>query len=130
MRTADPEAIVGAYVDAFNAESLEALVATLSADIEIASRRGPVVGRDAARRWARRHVSGGLRQRLVLDGVQARGTDAVAFLRRQWLWIEDGEVADEEELAVVVSLDADGLIIRWHPFDDRSKALAAAGLDG
>jgi hypothetical protein len=72
MRTADPEAIVGAYVDAFNAENLEALVATLSADIEIASRRGPVVGRDAARRWARRHVSGGLRQRLVLDGVRAR----------------------------------------------------------
>ena len=129
MRTPDPEAIVGAYVDAFNSENLEALVATLSEDVEIASKRGPLVGRDAVRRWARRRAYGSLSQRLVLDGVRAEGRDAVAFLRRQWLWIENGELADEEELAVVVGLDADGLIARWHPFDDRSKALAAAGLD-
>lgn len=130
MRELDAEAIVDAFIDAFNAENLDALVAALSDRVEIHGRRGIVVGRERAREWATRRPSGELRQRLVLDGVRAGGGRAsVALVRRQWVWVEDGEVADEERLAVVVALDDDGLIVEWRPYDDRDAALAAAGLD-
>ena len=86
-------------------------------------------GRDEAREWATRKPFGTLDQRLVLDGVRTDGHPCVALVRRQWLWRESGEVADEEELGVLVSL-VDGLIARWQPFDDRDEALRAAGLEG
>jgi hypothetical protein len=130
MREGDPEAIVDAFIDAFNAENLDAMAAALSEKVEIHGRRGVAIGRARARQWATRRPSGSLRQRLVLDGVHhGRGRTAVAFVRRQWLWKEDGQVADEQQLAVVVALDVQGLIARWQPFDDRASALAAAGLD-
>lgn len=130
MRERDPEAVVDAFIDAFNAENLDAVTAALSEDVEIHARRGLVVGRARAREWATRLPSGRLTQRLMLDGVRrGEAATAVALVRRQWLWSEDGGVADEEELGVLVSLDDDGLIALWHPFDDRAEALAAAGLD-
>jgi hypothetical protein len=128
MRKRDPEAVAGAFVDAFNAENLDAMVAVLSESVEIQGGRGSVRGRDAAREWATRRPSGELRQRLLLDEVRTEGAVPVAELRRQWLWAETGEVADEQRLGVLVELDDEGLIRRWQPFDDPAEALAAAGL--
>jgi nuclear transport factor 2 (NTF2) superfamily protein len=116
------------FVDAFNAEDLDALAGAVSESIEIQGRRGLVRGREEAREWATRRPSGELRQRLVVDRVRGDGHPPVALLRRQWLWSEDGGIADEEEVAVLVTLDADGLICRWQPFEDPAEALAAAGL--
>ena len=132
MRKRDPEAVAGAFIDAFNAENLDAMVAVLSESVEIRGRRGSVRGRDAAREWATRRPSGELRQRLLLDEVRTEGAVAVAELRRQWLWVETGEVADEERFGVLFTLDSDGLIGRWQAFDDLADALAAAerGKDG
>ncbi len=45
------------FVDAFNEEALDALVATLTEDVEIQGSRGPVKGREAAREWATRKPS-------------------------------------------------------------------------
>jgi hypothetical protein len=116
------------FVDAFNDEDLDGLADAVSESIEIQGRRGLVRGREEAREWATRRPSGELHQRLVVDRVREDGHPPVALLRRQWLWSEDGEIADEEEVAVLVTLDADGLICRWQPFEDRAEALAAAGL--
>ena len=120
---------VAAFVDAFNAEDLDALAAAVSPAVEIQGRRGLVIGREEARNWARRRPAGELRQHLILDGVRADGHPLVALVRRQWLRDEGEDLADEEELGVLVSLDDAGLISRWQPFDDRAAALRAAGLE-
>ena len=125
----EPADAVKAFIDAFNAEDMDALAAVLAPHAEIQGRRGLVIGPEEARTWARRTPTGELNQRLVLDGVRTDGHPAVALVRRQWLWKESGKVADEEELGVLVSFAADGAIARWQPFDDRVEALRAAGLD-
>jgi hypothetical protein len=118
---------IRAFVDAFNAEDLEALTATLTDDVEIQASRGLVEGHDEARRWATRNPRGYLRQRLVLDDVIEEGVHAVATIRRQWIWRHTGRVADEQQLFYVATL-RDLLICRWQPFDDREDALRAAAM--
>jgi hypothetical protein len=49
---------VRAFVDAFNAEDLDALGATLTEDVEIQGGRGLIEGRDEAREWATRKPTG------------------------------------------------------------------------
>jgi ketosteroid isomerase-like protein len=118
---------VRSFVDAFNADDVDALVATLTPDIEIQSSRGLVEGHEEARRWATRKPSGWLKQRLVLDDVVQDGVHAVATVRRQWFWRHSGKVADEQRLHYVATL-RDGLICRWQPFEDRDDALRAAAM--
>jgi ketosteroid isomerase-like protein len=114
------------FVDAFNEEAIEALVATLTDDAEIVGKRGPVRGPDAVRDWATRNPSGELRQRLVLEHVTEYGEKAVAALRREWVWRDEGEVADDQRLYYVATM-RDGLIARWEPFDRLGDALSAVG---
>ena len=121
-------AAVRRFVDAFNAEDLDALVATLTEDVEIQGSRGLVEGRDEARQWATRKPSGELTQRLALDGVAEHGAHAIATVRREWLWREDGTVAEAEKIFYVATM-RDGLICRWAPFTDLDDALQAAGVD-
>lgn len=121
-------AAVRRFVDAFNAEDLDALVATLTEDVEIQGSRGLVEGRDEARQWATRKPSGELTQRLALDGVAEHGAHAIATVRREWLWREDGTVAEAERIFYVATM-RDGLICRWAPFTDLDDALQAAGVD-
>jgi ketosteroid isomerase-like protein len=116
------------FVDAFNAEDLDALVETLTEDVEIQGSRGLVEGRGEARQWATRKPSGELTQRLVLDGVAEHGAHAIATVRREWLWREDGTVAEAEKIFYVATM-RDGLICRWAPFTDLDDALQAAGVD-
>ena len=120
---------IRAFIDAFNAEDLDALVAVLDPEVEIQGRRGLVIGHAEARDWATRKPSGDLHQQLVLEGVRIDGHPAVALVRRQWLWKDRDEVADEEELGILVSFAEDGRIARWQPFDDRAEALHTAGLE-
>jgi hypothetical protein len=128
MSGLDPVRAIAAFVDAFNAEDLEAFTATISPTVEIQTRRGLVRGHDEARVWATRTPSGELHQRLVLDGVRDDGHPPVALIRRQWFWERDRKVAEEEELGVLVTLDRDGRVAHWQPFADRDQALRAAGI--
>ena len=123
-----PEA-VRAYIDAFNAEDLDALVAVLAPDVEIQTSRGLIEGRGEARVWATRKPTGDLHQRLVLDAIRDEGRHVIAFGRREWFWREEGDVADAHDLAIVATIGEGGLIERWQPFDDRDEALRAAGVD-
>ena len=123
-----PEA-VRSFIDAFNAEDLDALVVTLTPDVEIQGSRGLVEGRTEARDWATRTPSGELCQRLVLGDVAEHGAHVLATVRREWRWRDGREVADSEELFYVATI-RDGLICRWQPFNDRADALRAAGVRG
>jgi limonene-1,2-epoxide hydrolase len=119
---------VRTFIQAFNDEDLDALVAVLDPEAEIQAARGIVIGRDEVRRWATRKTTGELHQRLVLDSIRDEGKHVVAFVRREWSWREVGDVADAQDLAIVATIGEDGLITRWQPFDDRSEALQAAGV--
>jgi ketosteroid isomerase-like protein len=122
------DAAVRAFVDAFNAEDIDAVIATLTEDVEIQTPRGLIEGHEEARRWATRKPTGHLTQRLVLDGVTEHGTHAIATVHREWLWRENDEPADQQRLYYVATL-RDGLIARWAPFEDRDDALRAAGVE-
>jgi nuclear transport factor 2 (NTF2) superfamily protein len=123
---------VRAFVDAFNAEDLDALLATLTEDVEVQGGRGLMEGRDEVREWATRKPSGELHQRLIVDGLEEHGAHVIADLRRQWIWMRErgpgDKVADEQTLVYVATI-RDGLIARWAPFERREDALRAAGVE-
>lgn len=130
MSESNPDA-VRAFIDAFNAEDLDALVAVCDPEVEIQASRGIVIGHGEARAWATRNPHGNLHQRLVLEGTREdpHRVHVVALVRRQWYWRErEDDVADEEELSIVATM-RDGLIARWQPFDDPDEALTAARMD-
>jgi nuclear transport factor 2 (NTF2) superfamily protein len=121
-----PAGAVRAFIEAFNAEDLDALTATLTEDVEIQGARGLAEGRDEAREWATRKPSGELTQRLILEDVAEHGAHAIATIRREWRWRHSDEVADAHRIYYVATL-RDGLIARWAPFERREDALRAAG---
>jgi len=123
---------VRAFVDAFNAEDLDALVAVCDPEVEIQTGRGIVIGHEEARSWAARNPHGDLYQRLVLEELREdeHRAHVVATARRQWYWRAGaGDVVDQEELAIVATI-RDGRIARWQPFEDRDEAFRAVGLAG
>jgi hypothetical protein len=116
------------FIEAFDREDLDALIAVLDPEVEIQTSRGVVIGHEEARRWATRTPTGELRQRLVLDWVRDEGRHVIVGARREWLWHEDGRIADAQDLAIVATIGDDGRILRWQPFEDRAEALRAAGV--
>ena len=117
------------FIQAFNDEDLDALVAVLDPEIEIQASRGIVIGHHEVRRWATRKETGDLRQRLVLDVIREEGRHVIASARREWLWRDGGDVAHAQDLTIVATIGEDGLITRWQPFDDPGEALQAVGLE-
>jgi hypothetical protein len=120
--------LIRRFYDAFNAEDLDALVATLHPAVELVTPRGPRFGHDGARVWASRQPGGELEQRVVLEGVREHQGMAVALIRRQWWWREEQRLAEEEELGALFEF-RDGLIARVVTGEDRAAALASAGIE-
>jgi len=106
--------LVQAFVDAFNAEDLEALAMVLDDDVVLIGQRGRIVGIDAVKKWATRIPGGDLHQHLVVDNVTRTGPGdrMVADVRRQWLWKEGGGIADESHLKITVEA-REGRITHW-----------------
>jgi limonene-1,2-epoxide hydrolase len=116
-----------AFVKAFSDQDLDALAAYLHPDVVIHSSRGPRHGIDEALEWARRVESGELEQRIELEHIELAGDRAVAFIRRQWWWRDEDELAREDEMTWLFEL-RDGKVVSWRAFDDRAEALAEAGI--
>lgn len=119
----DGAAAVLAFINAFNAQDLEALGEVLDPEVVIHSARGPRHGIDAAVAWARRVPSGELDQRIELEHIEVEGEGAVALVRKQWWWRESDELAREDEMAWAFQLRA-GKVRSWKPYEDREAALA------
>jgi ketosteroid isomerase-like protein len=122
---ADHREIVRRFYEAFNAEDIDAFVATLHPEVELQTARGVREGREEARSWATRNPHGGLEQRLVLEQVlgEPDGIRLVALYRKQWWWREDEKRAREDEMGALFTF-RDGLIARWQPFEDPGEALS------
>jgi len=115
------------FIDAFNGGDLDAFVAILDPDVELHSGRGLRKGVEAARLWATR-APGGVQQTIVLDRLYEDPDRAVALIKRQWRWAEDGAPAGEDEMAWLFEL-RDGRVRSWRPFEDRAEALRAGGFE-
>jgi limonene-1,2-epoxide hydrolase len=118
------------FIRAFNERDLDAFVAVLDPEVEIHASRGLRRGREAARVWATR-AAGGVQQTIALeqlyeDGLEGGGGSAVALIRRQWHWAEDGSAAGEDEMAWVFELK-ERRVRSWRPYEDRAEALRAGG---
>ena len=124
IAAADRKDLVERFYSAFTSQDLDGFVATLHPEVELQTARGPLEGRDEARRWATKNASGGLEQHVMLEDVRAGedGAHAVALIRKQWWWRESDEVAHDEPEAALFTF-RDGLICRWQPFEDRGEAL-------
>ena len=115
------------FYEAFGSQDLDAFVQTLDPHVELQTARGLRIGLAEARSWATRTPAGRLEQRIVVEELHEHGTHVVAFIRQQWWWEESNELAEDNEVAAMFTFK-EGLIARWQPFTDRSKALAAAGI--
>jgi ketosteroid isomerase-like protein len=124
----DPAAVVLSFVKAFSAEDLETLASVLHPDVVIHASRGPRRGIEEALGWARRAETGELEQRVELEHIDVGESEeaAVALVRRQWWWRDEGELAREDRMAWLFEL-RDGLVASWRPFEDRDEALATLG---
>jgi hypothetical protein len=125
--THDP---VREFIRAFNERDLDAFVAVLDPEVELHSMRGLRKGVESARLWASR-PPGGVQQTIELeqlyeDGTEGGGGKAVALIRRNWHWDEDGSAAGAEEMAWVFEL-REHRVRSWRPLEDRAEALHAAG---
>ncbi len=118
-----PAALAVRFINAFNAQDLEALAEVLHPDVVIHASRGARHGIREALAWARRVETGELEQRVELEHVEIKDEREVAFIRRQWWWETEEEMAREDEMAWLFDL-RDGRIASWRAFDDRADALA------
>jgi limonene-1,2-epoxide hydrolase len=109
------------FIRAFNERDLDAFVAVLDPEVELHSMKGLRKGREAARLWATR-APGGVQQTIVLEELYEDTDRAVALIRREWHWDEDGSAAGEDEMAWYFELH-DRKVRSWRPFEDRAEAL-------
>jgi hypothetical protein len=128
MAVHDP---VREFIRAFNERDLDAFVEVLDPEVELHSMRGLRKGPQAARLWATR-PPGGVQQSIELEALhedEAGGDGtAVALIRREWRWDEDGSPAGADEMAWLFELRANR-ILSWRPFEERAEAMRAAGFD-
>jgi ketosteroid isomerase-like protein len=116
------------FIRAFNERDLDAFVEVLDPEVELHSMKGLRKGREAARLWATR-PPGGVQQTIGLEQLYEDGTEsgdghALALVRREWHWEEDGSLASAEEMAWLFQL-RNHLIRAWRPFEDRDSAWQA-----
>jgi ketosteroid isomerase-like protein len=121
-----PAEVVRRYVDALNRRDLPALLDTLSPDVELFTRKGPVRGHDAVKKWVGDPYKE-LDVDRIVERVQVAGHVVVATGRVHHVWRESGQVADDHPIAILAHVE-DEHITRLQTFDDEATALQAAGL--
>lgn len=116
-----------AFIEAFNTGDLDSFAITLHPEVELHAGRGPRVGVDLARVWAKR-APGGVQQLILVDDLREDDDRVLALILREWWWDDQEESsagpARVEEMAWLFEF-RDGLIVSWRPFDDRAEAVAA-----
>jgi ketosteroid isomerase-like protein len=92
----------------------QAVAAELHPEIEAVGARGPKRGIEEVVGWAKPSSDGQLVSSVVEDEVLEVGAEWVAVgARRQWTWVESGELADSEGFGVLYRI-RDGKIVSWN----------------
>ena len=125
------ETVVLEGIEAFNRRDVEALLATMSADIEIVPFDAKLFGTSyhgeaGIRRWVAEMETEWSELRVQVDETRAIGEDVVVIGRMVGR-TKDTEV-DVDLPAAFLSTIHDGRLIRMESYSDAREALAAAGL--
>jgi ketosteroid isomerase-like protein len=120
--------LVQHYLDVYNHDDVESLLALTHPDFELEIPGGAGRGLEAARSFFEHD----LRQehaisRVVVERILDAGERVLVVYVRQMRWRQTGEVGAEVPLAAVFTL-RDDKVVRLHAFSDRRQALQAAGL--
>jgi limonene-1,2-epoxide hydrolase len=115
---------VEGFIDAFNDGDVEAMIGFLDPEVELHTMRGLCRGHDGARTALTREP-GGVQPALRLDEIHLSeacgGTAVLAFVTRQWRWVEDGSAAGEPEEMAFLFERRNGKVSSWRPFADRDE---------
>ncbi|HSJ17337.1 MAG TPA: nuclear transport factor 2 family protein [Solirubrobacterales bacterium] len=106
---------------ALSAQDADAFAELVDPQVEIHTQRGARVGRDEAKRWARRRFAH-LERHYDVDEVRESGNKVVALVRVQYVWRESGKVGDEWLHGLALEL-RNGKLLRWRMYDDPIEAL-------
>jgi len=127
---AENQAVVARLLDALRDRDEHAVAAELDPEVEAIGQRGPKRGIAEVVAWAQPSDDGHLRSRVEVDEMREVGARHVAVAaRRQWLWIEGGELADEAPFGALFEL-REGKVYRWRQdFGSIVDAIEAIAVD-
>ncbi|MGH2926060.1 MAG: nuclear transport factor 2 family protein [Solirubrobacterales bacterium] len=95
-----------------------AFVALVDPEIEIHTSRGVGRGKEVAEAWALKSYDH-LERRFAVDELEVDGDEVRALVRTQYVWRDDGELANEEPTTVDLRF-RDGKLVRWTFREDRA----------
>jgi SnoaL-like domain len=126
LRVTSTLEVVTAWARAMDDFDEEALIALAHEDFELVTRGGTRRGHDALRGWLGKQTYG-LAPRFESRRVFIRGDAVVADLNVEFLYVDGGEPAGSQDLAVGFAVQ-DGLMRRITTHPDLRSALSASGL--
>jgi hypothetical protein len=121
------DAVVRAWMQAFEARDAERLVALTSPELDYTRWRGVERGHDAVRRLLDRQTYGVAMYPKALRWFR-RDDTVVVEVRIVGRYVDTGKVAEVDHGAGVFVV-RDGLVARYAPLPSLAQALAYAGLD-
>ena len=123
-------AAVRRLLEALRAQDREAIAAALHPEVEAKGQKGTFKGIEAVAGWAKPSDDGHLRSRIEVDELREVGDHVAVAARRQWLWREGDELADEAPFGALLEL-RDGRVYRWRQdFPSIVEAIEAIPADG
>lgn len=119
----EPAALAAEAVEAINERDPDRLGRLLGERSRVITGRRAHVGPDAVQSWAAKEYSH-LRRRFEIDAYRTIGSRVLATGQVQYVWSEEGGVADSTPIAVELSFAGD-LLDSLSLHDDVAAALAS-----
>lgn len=120
---ADPADLAAALIEAINSRDPDGLGALLGPGAEVRTGRSVHAGPEAVLRWAAREYDN-LVKRYEVEELRTRDGRVLALGNVQYVWKEEGEVADSSPIALELEFSA-GRLSRLSLHDDARAAVAA-----
>ena len=107
------------FIEAHAAGDVGALLKTLHPDVKLHMDRTVLSGPEAVGEWAARSA-GTLQFQLQPERFFDHGELVVAYIRMQFRWTRNGDLADDRPAAALFNI-RDGLVLRVRSYDDRDQ---------
>jgi len=119
----EPAEPAAALIEAINARDATALEPLLGLDVEVRTGRSVHSGPEAVMAWVAREYDN-LVKRYEVEELRTRDGRVLALGSVQYVWKEDGEVADSSPIALELDFSG-GRLSRLSLHDDVAAALAS-----